>query len=208
MKFDIILIEPQYFPPLEYFAALSVSKEVKFELYEYFEKQTYRNRCRILTASGILLLSVPLHRSSKIISRDITIDYSQKWVEKHKMAIQSSYGKSPFFYHYRDLFFEKLDKKYTFLIDLNIDLLSICLDLLGIDIKTSKTEKYEKSPGGGITDLRSVIHPKKDSSLTLQEGYKPYLHVFGKKFVPNLSVLDLLFCEGPNSGYVIRGKGD
>jgi len=208
VKFNRILIETQYFPPLEYFAALSVSKEVNLEIYENFEKQTYRNRCRILTANGILNLSVPLHKSSKIISRDIKIDYSQKWPSNHKMAIQSAYGKSPFFYHYRNLLFNKLDKKYTFLIDLNMELLSICLGLLDINVKISKTEKFEKSPGKGITDLRSAIHPKRVSSHTLPVKPLSYIQVFGKKFVPNLSVLDLLFCEGPNSGYVIRGKGD
>ena len=206
MQFNNVLIEPHYFPCIEYFQVLSNSEHVGLEVSQHFEKQNYSNRCHILSSNGVLHLTVPLHKSSKKAYKEIKIDNSQKWAQKHETAIKSAYGKSPFFEHYGHQILGMVSKKHDYLYDLNLDILSNCLELLEIQLKMSCSEVYEKVPEPGITDLRSAIHPKKPSILENQLPSCTYTQVFGNKFVKNLSIIDLLFCEGPDAGYKLSGK--
>ena len=187
-------IDLQYLPSLEYFCALLKHDTIVVEAHEYFEKQSYRNRCKILTTNKIDVLTVPVKNgNTKVLIRDLRIDYHQDWTRRHWGAIHSGYGKSPFFEFYADYFRILLEKKPDFLFDFNMDLLTICLKLLRLEKTIIFTEKYEKDVEN---DFRGQIHPKK----TYQENqlYQPvkYRQNFGNEFESNLSILDLLFCQG------------
>ena len=152
-------IDLQYLPSLEYFCALLKHDTIVVEAHEYFEKQSYRNRCKILTTNKIDVLTVPVKNgNTKVLIRDLRIDYHQDWTRRHWGAIHSGYGKSPFFEFYADYFRILLEKKPDFLFDFNMDLLTICLKLLRLEKTIIFTEKYEKDVEN---DFRGQIHPKK-----------------------------------------------
>ena len=202
----MLTLELQYFPCTSYLSIfLSQDEPVALEQHEYFVKQTYRNRCKILTANGIDVLSVPvLAGNSKTLIRDIRIDYNQKWINRHWRSIQSAYGKAPFFEYYADGFRDILLSKPTFLFDLNLSLLTLCLENLQIEKPLMFTDEYIKYLDNPADDLRSVIHPKKSSATEINYTPVAYSQVFGSKFVNDLSILDLLFCEGPSAYQIIK----
>jgi hypothetical protein len=203
----IILLESQYLPSIAYFSAIASADEVIIEAHENFQKQTYRNRCYINTSQGSIPLIVPLlNAGSKTLITDIEIDYSQRWQANHWRAIQSGYGKAPFFEYYSDDLHAVLFKKFNRLFDLNSELLTLCLRWLKIKIPIRGTSVYEKSPLQPIYDLRSTISPK--NSERLHQIYQPaiYQQVFGNKFVQNLSLIDLIFCEGPGALGVVQAS--
>jgi hypothetical protein len=136
----------------------------------------------------------------------VKIDYTQKWLNNHWRAIQSAYGKAAFFEYYADEFHDILFRKPAHLYDLNLSLLTLCLDLLKINVKVSETHHYEKQPVGDVIDLRSTIHPKKSDNFREHENAGSYVQVFGNKFVPNLSVIDLIFCAGPDAGSFLKQR--
>ena len=201
----IVLLETQYLPSIAYFAAFVSADELVIELHENFQKQTYRNRCYINTSQGPIPLIVPLlNAGSKTLITDVEIDYSQRWQNNHWRAIQSSYGKAPFFEYYSDELHAQLFRKFNRLFDLNSALLTLCLRWLKCKIPVRGTSEYEKSPLQPIYDLRSTVSPK--NSTRLHEIYEPavYHQVFGNKFVQNLSLIDLIFCEGPGALSVVH----
>lgn len=202
---DNVLIELQYLPTLEFFACIHQFDEVLIESNENFVKQSFRNRTHILNANGLTSIAIPvLKGNSKVPIQEIEIDNSQNWNNIHWRSIQSAYGKAPYFEFYQADFKGLFDKKNEFLFDFNWQLLTLCLKLLQIDKEIRLTESYDKQPNGSIIDLRSVIHPKK--KYAMNGYYQPveYIQLFGSKFVPNLSVIDLLFCEGPNASNIIQ----
>lgn len=195
-------IDLHYLPSLEYFCALLKYDEIIIEAHEYFEKQSYRNRCKIQTTNKIDTLTVPVKNgNSKVLIKDLKIDYHQDWTRRHWGAIYSAYGKSPFFEFYSDYFRILLEKKPDFLFDFNIDLLTICLKLLRLEKTIIFTEKYQKDVEN---DLRGQIHPKQ--RFVENQLYKPvaYRQNFGNEFEPNLSILDLLFCQGNQTLSILR----
>jgi len=200
------LIELQYLPPIAYFVFM-VDKNVVIERYENFVKQTYRNRCYIVGANKVEMLSIPLMGGNrKILVKDIKIDYNQNWLNNHWRAIISAYGKAPFFEFYAQYFERIFFKKHQYLFDLNQELLSLCLKLLNVDNKISTTQKFEKKLKNSIIDTRSLIHPKNDTFVKSFFSPQHYQQVFGKNFVGNMSIIDLLFCEGPNATTIIRNS--
>jgi hypothetical protein len=129
-----MIIDLHYLPSLEYFACILQHDTIQIEAYEYYEKQSYRNRCKILASNKIDVLSVPVQNgNSKIIVKDIKVEYHQDWVRRHWGAIYSAYGKAPFFEYYADYFANIFEKKPDFLFDLNMELLTICLKLLKVE---------------------------------------------------------------------------
>lgn len=195
------LIDLHYLPSLEYFACLKQFDQIVIEKEEHFVKQTYRNRCHILGANAIDRLSIPVIGGNKKIKvKDIVIDHEQKWLHVHWRSISSAYGRAPFYEFYVDFFETVFLKREKFLFDFNFQLMTLCLKFLGMDPIIKFSETFEMSPEKNIIDLRSVIHPKK--RFELNNFYQPvvYQQVFGKAFVANLSIIDLLFCEGPNAG--------
>lgn len=199
-----VILSLHYLPSIEYFAFLSQSPEVLIDICEHYDKQSYRNRCQILTANKVLDLSVPILKTNKKQAmKDVCIDYSHKWVKDHWRAICSAYGKAPFFEYYIDYLERSFAKTHKYLIDLNAELLTICLDILGMSKKYQLSESYLEE-GNSYIDLRNQLHPKKNNDFDRRFDIPSYNQVFGKGFVANLSIIDILFCEGPNTYSLIN----
>lgn len=194
-------------------SSLELSPSVVFiEAKENYQKQSYRNRCRFYAADGVQTLSFPIvHEGGthKIPISDIRIDWSKPWLHQHKKAIISAYRTSAFFEYYQDELFAILDRKHEKLLDLNMDILRFILEKTGIASELHLTEDFSRD--GQVTfdgsdlicdDMREVIHPKrKNSVLADLKLEKPYFQVFAARhgFMPDLSSMDLLFNEGPDS---------
>lgn len=203
-----VLIEAQYLPPVSYFVRLAAFDQIIIEKHERFPKRTYRNRCYINSAQGIDRLVVPVLRGGRPLMSEVRIDYTQKWLTRHWRAIQSAYGKAPYFEHYGSALRDLLFMKYDFLLELNKALLSLCLDSLGLSRPILETSQYEKTPTGGVIDLRNTIIAKKSTELKETDFPLKYPQVFGSKFVPNLSVVDLILCMGPEAGRLVRAAAE
>jgi hypothetical protein len=192
---DTIVFSTAYLPPIEYFSCLNKYKTILIDVFENYIKQTYRNRCSIYTANGKLTLSIPVKKVDGNHTRvkDIEIDYSQPWQKLHWRAIESAYNSSPFFLYYRDDLKPFYHKKYKFLSDLNNEMLAILCKLIGIKTEIYFSERYIE-PSLHLIDFRDAFSPKKKSSLV----HNRYKQVFDDKysFIPNLSIIDLLFNEG------------
>ena len=200
-----ILIEAQYLPPIAYFAAIQHASIIILEKHEHFQKQTYRNRCYILSSQGKEMLILPLtSKHGNVSIAEIKIDYSQKWLNHHWRSIQSAYGRAPFFEYYASDLEKILFAKHAFLYDLNYQLLSMCLKWLKWNVSIKESLKYEKKIDSSTIDLRSLINAKK--SDIEEKFYKPasYTQVFGSTFVKNLSLIDLIFCEGPAARLIVE----
>ncbi|MEQ9593272.1 MAG: WbqC family protein [Cyclobacteriaceae bacterium] len=201
------LIEIHYLPSIEYFCLLLLHREIVIEKHENYQKQTYRNRCYINTANGTQALTVPItEKHGKVLIKDARIDHSMNWVNTHWRAILSAYGKSPFFEHYADELQDILYSKEIFLYDLDHKLLSFCLQRLGVSIVLTESTEYQKTVLDEVTDFRSTITPKIPFFERSFYEPAPYIQVFGSKFVTNLSLMDLLFCEGPNAIHVLQSS--
>ncbi len=203
-KADTLILSSAYFPPINYFKAMASSDTILLEFCESFIRQTYRNRCKILATDGVLSLSIPVTKEfPNTPIKDVKIDYSKPWLQQHKRAIISAYRSSPFFEYYQDEIFEILDSGETSLFMMNLRIINKMIELLGLNKSITLTEEFVAKYGEGTMDLRSLIQPKRVSPLLpdfLKES-KPYYQVFSDKqgFKSNLSIIDLLFNEGPNS---------
>lgn len=197
-----ILVSTAYLPPVEYFSVISHAHEIYIEREENYIKQSYRNRCYILSAHGRQLLSVPVYLGSqhKTPLKEIRIDYSKRWQQVHLRALTAAYNSSPYFQYYFENFEKTISRKIDFLIDLNSELTQTVLDILKLKIKLTCTTDFE--PAGFIdNDYRYNISPKKQSQFSVKE----YMQVFNNncRFVQGLSIVDLIFNMGPEAvGYL------
>lgn len=201
-----VLIESHYLPCLAYFACVGSDVKLWIDTNETYIKQSYRNRCYILGANKILPLSVPVHRGSgKVVTKDVRIANEARWQNNHWRSIASAYGKTPFFDHFGDEFRTILYQPFRFLIDLNLALLTKCLNLLDWNVSVDLWSSKEGLPTQStVQDYRGKILV---SNLNFQNyQFQPirYTQAFGKDFVPNLSVIDVLFCEGPQASQIIQ----
>lgn len=204
---DKILIEAHYLPSLEFFCAISSFRQVMLEKQEYYVKQTYRNRCHLLSSQSTQVLTVPLtEKHGKVAIHEVKIDYHQKWQNNHWRTIETAYRKAPFYEHYSQELKEILFHPHLSIFDLNFNLLSFCLRSMGMEISLSESVTYEKKTRDEIFDLRSQINPKIHYSARPFYKPTPYYQVFGNTFAPNLSIIDLLFCEGPQSARIIAAS--
>jgi hypothetical protein len=195
----ILLTEILYNPPIQYFAQVLRTDRILVEQHENYVKQSYRNRCHVLTAQGAVPLSIPVIRgNSKDKTRitDIEIDYSQKWYNVHWRTIQAAYGRAPYFEFYSDYIREVYERQPKYLFELNVDLLRLYLKFLKLDKPLEFTQAYIPAYPDTVLDFRNRVHPK----IIPDNLYvKPYTQVFGKQFVHDLSIIDLLFTQGPKS---------
>lgn len=196
-----VLLSTAYLAPIDYYVQLLRFDKVLVESQEHFLKQSYRNRCRIPGANGLLSLSVPVVRKSKDKTKiaDIKISYTENWQALHWKTICASYESSPFFEYYKDAllpFFTA--KKFDFLIDLNESLQEHIASEMGLHFPFDYTKEYQPTQET-VLDLRQEIHPKKDHYSG--EFQSRYIQVFDAKFgfQPGMSIIDLLFNEGPNA---------
>jgi hypothetical protein len=190
------LFSTAYWAPVSYYQWAAQSDCVQIEQHERYQKQSYRNRCTILSANGPLSLVVPVLRPHNCGIRDIRIDYSKPWRQIHWRAIEAAYRSAAFFEEYSADIRKVYQKEVPFLFDLNIQLWTLSQELLGVSFPWSVTDAFIP-PSAHVNDYRFVIHPKekrKPEGLALQS----YFQVFGNKFgfVPDLSILDLIFNKG------------
>ncbi|MDD3034794.1 MAG: WbqC family protein [Bacteroidales bacterium] len=187
-----------YLPPVAYVKVISDSSATFIEKFENYQKQSYRNRCYIYSANGPLPLIIPIVRGGDDRKIDsIRIDYSKEWQKQHWRAIFSAYNTSPFFDYYKDDIYPYYCNQEPYLLDFNTNILSTILELIGLDTRPRFTSEFRECVEG--VDLRDVIHPKRDEET--KNKYGQYHQVFAHKygFLPNLSIVDLLFNEGPNA---------
>jgi len=201
----IIAVDLLYLPPIEFFVAIKGYDTLIIEREEHYQKQTYRNRASVLMANKVEDLSIPVRGGNKKIPyKEILIDEEQNWKKLHLRGIQSAYGKAPFFeYIYPDL--ELIINRHSGrLFDLNLGLLTLCLKFLRWPVNLEFSKAYEQNVDH--EDIRGIIHPK--TYFERRNIYKPvkYMQLFGLDFVPNLSVVDLMFCEGPNANQIIAAS--
>ena len=193
-----ILVSTAYLPPVEYFSLISQADEVLIEVEENYLKQSYRNRCYILSEHGPQLLSIPVYLGSqhKTPLKEIRIDYSKRWQQVHLRAITASYNSSPYFQFYFENIEKIISKKIDFLIDLNMELMESVLKMLKIKIGITYTTNF-KPVGEAENDFRYKISPKKESQFFVKE----YMQVFEicNCFVQGLSIIDLIFNMGPEA---------
>lgn len=195
-----ICIELQYLPPVSAFCCMAGASAVWIEACEHYQKGSYRNRCEIAGPNGLLRLSVPLlkgkHEGMPI--QEVQAAYHENWPRQHWQSIKTAYGSSPFFIHYADDIREVLLSRHEHLWDINLALLRVVFRLLGWHktLPIVLTDVYSIEAPANAIDCRGLIKPGQ-SAITL----KPYVQVFADKhgFLPNLSILDLLFCLGPSA---------
>ena len=193
----IILLSTAYLPPVEYFALIKKADRILIEKEENYLKQTYRNRCRILSPNGLQVISVPVKRGSlhKTKLKDIEIDYSKRWQQIHLRAISASYGSSPYFQYYSGELERIITSDHRFLLDLNMKLLELILSMIKIKVQVICTSVFEPV-NESDHDFRYRITPKVNSGYCAKEYYQ----VFSKRgFTPGLSIIDLIFNMGPES---------
>ncbi len=199
-----VLLSTAYFPPIIYFSHIIQSSEVIIEKEENFQKQTYRNRCVILGANGTLNLTVPVqHDEPKIKISRLKISYHSHWQLVHFRAIESAYRNSPFYEYYIDEFSPFFQKQFSSLFEFNSAILNVCLCLLNYKGKVTFTDEFLKEDKDVENDFRFSLSPKiAADNYAFPEYHQVFIEKFG--FIPNLSILDLIFNLGPESGDYLK----
>lgn len=197
-----VALDLHYLPNLEFFAAIEDAEEILIFSQDLYQRQSYLNRAHIRLANKVETISVPVQgRRPRICLQEVLIDYTQKWQSVHLRGIQSAYGKAPFFEYFFPYFESVITQKPESLWDLNLQMLTVCLKLL-----KSSAKLVICDPDTDLArslDLRKIINPK--SSFRERSFYQPipYNQLFGFEFELNLSIIDLLFCEGPAAKKII-----
>ncbi|MBY0479207.1 MAG: WbqC family protein [Chitinophagaceae bacterium] len=192
-------IDLQYFGAIKSFLSLINQTNCNFLPSVAYQKSLHLNRARLVGANGPLLLTVPLigGRDKKQVLRDVQISYTEPWQRTHWRGIQSAYRKSPWFEDYAPGMEQLFKRREKFLLDLNLKTTQWALDRMKLKIAImAETENLHT--GKHTTDIQQF-------SVSTELHYPAYQQVFADRFgfIPNLSILDLLFCKGPQSaGYL------
>ncbi len=195
-----IVLSSAYLAPVEYYSEIAKAEAVYIESFEFYHKQTYRNRCHIAAANGSMTLSIPVEKActDKIVIRDVRISGHNDWQIQHWRSIESAYNSTPFFEYYKDELIPYYEKKWTYLFDFNQELQAKILELLDIQTLIQQTNEYKGKLDDTFLDLRETIHPKRGNQ---HFSGQPYYQVFDQRFgfLSNLSIIDLLFNMGNES---------
>ena len=201
------LLQTTYFGPVQWYQKLKRYDHCVIEQYDSYQKQTYRNRCVIATANGLQALTVPVDHSPLTIDhvqcKDLRISDHNQCRRVHWNALQSAYSESPFFEYYADDIRPFFEQKYEFLIDFNEAIRQKMCELLDIETSVSYSSGF-RVHGSGFRDFREVIHakhPQDDPEFQPRSYWQVFQHRYG--FQPNLSILDLLFCMGPEAVFYL-----
>lgn len=201
----ILLIENQYLPPVNLYLTLEGSSNIVFEQFEVFQKRSFRNRCIIAGANGPISLSIPLHegREQKRFIRDIRIANQYGWQDQHWKTIVSSYNRSPWFEYYKSSLEKFYVKRFEFLFDWNLALFEWTIQKLEMDKVAELTDHFEKEyDNHEWLDFRNKLLPNNYQNFKVPNYSQVFMDRSG--FLPNLSILDLLFCEGKNSQRILK----
>lgn len=195
-----LLLPAFYLPNISYFNAIKNNEgPIIVEQWEHFPKQTFRTRAQIATANGVLDLLVPIQHGKKQRQtlNQVLINYDHPWQRLHWLSLQTAYRSSAYFEFYEDDFRKFYEKEYSHLLEYNVEQLKLILKLLKLNREIVFNDKYEAETPNSL-DYRKAIHPKQPSLVPDQ---KPYFQLFEEKngFLPNLSIIDLLFSQGPQS---------
>ncbi|SEA65818.1 WbqC family protein [Bizionia paragorgiae] len=193
-----IILHPTYFPSIETFVAIVSASSVVFEICDNYQKQTYRNRCYIYAANGKLQLSVPViyTQKNRQLYQDVQIANTYNWQDIHFKSLESAYRTSPFYEYYIDDLKPLFTKQYDSILEFNLACFEVICDALQLDITINKTTEFKKNYTDNL-DLRGLVNAKKDTA----PQFDNYTQVFSPKhgYINNLSILDLLFNEGPSA---------
>ncbi|HPL93741.1 MAG TPA: WbqC family protein [Paludibacteraceae bacterium] len=200
-----VVLTSTYLGNIQFYSKLVHFSEIWIEQHCHYTKQTYRNRCKIATANGVMALSIPTIKpaTEKCKTKDIRIDNSQHWQQIHWRALEAGYNSSPFFEYYKDDFAPFYTNKFEFLVDYTFQLQSLVIALLELDCKVQLTEAY--TTYDDALDYRDALSAKKeieDNDFVISSYYQVFENKFG--FIPNLSILDLLFNMGNESILVLQ----
>lgn len=208
------LLQTTYFGPVQWYQKLARYDQCVIEQYDSYQKQTYRNRCVIATANGLQALTVPVEHTANSqqptpITKDLRISDHNHWRRIHWNALQSAYNESPFFEYYTDDIRPFFEKGYDYLIDFNEAIRQKICELIDIHPNVEYTKEYQRLTANsqGLTtfsDFRDIIHakhPLPDITFEPQPYWQVFQHRYG--FQPNLSILDLLFCMGPEAVFYL-----
>jgi hypothetical protein len=202
--YQAVLLPATYFGPIHYFAVIKQARAFIIESEEHYMKQTWRNRCAVLTANGVLSLTIPVIKvdgnHTKI--KDVLVSYREKWQLIHWRTIASAYRNTPFFLYYADELESILFSNEERLFDFNFRLTTNLLKMLHISTQISFTGKYEALPAADTLDLRGEFTPKNKSLPHFPVYMQPFSERHG--FVPGLSIIDLLFNLGPDAGDYLK----
>ena len=200
------LLQTTYFGPVQWYQKLNRYDCCCIEQYDSYQKQTFRNRCVIATANGLQALTVPVEHDT-LKTKDLRISDHNQWRRVHWNALQSAYSESPFFDYYADDIRPFFEKKYEFLLDFNEAIRQKVCELIDIHPSVTDTSDYvpaDRIEASSVSDFREVIHakrPQPDADYTPKPYWQVFQHKYG--FQPNLSILDLLFCMGPESVFYL-----
>ncbi len=203
-----MLIEPQFFPPIQYLTKFLRNESIVFDDLSPFVKQTYRNRAYIVSANKIQRLTVPVKQGkTRVPFKEVKVDYSKNWPREIWMAIRSAYGKTPFFDFYGPGMEKLLKTRFTFLLDLDLATIRESLKILGLTEDFTLLSEFDENQAE-LSDWSSVITPKNTFKNDPTFYPAPYIQAFRERFgfIPNLSVLDLIFNEGPEGKSVLKSS--
>ncbi len=196
-----VLFELQSFPPIDFFIKGMSVQTVWLEAQENYSKGSFRNRYHIASPNGVQRLSIPLkggkHQQQPI--REVMIDNTDSWATLHWRAIKTAYGRAPFFIHYETKIKALFEEPVDLLWEWNLRSLNLCLDLLGITLNLKNTSTFVHQTNDTINDCRNLISPKQEDSTQYPDFRYPQVFEDRHGFLPNLSILDILFCQGPQA---------
>lgn len=186
-----------YLPSIQYMSLFLETEEPSIELFETYQKQSCRTRCKVMTANGIQTLTIPVIKTNgnHTLTKDIEISYKESWQQIHLRCLESAYRKSAYFDYYFPYFEKIYRQKFNTLVELNDYCLKVILKILKSKKEYSYTDDFEK-----ITcddDYRISLSKNEENVFESKTYYQVFADRYG--FVPNLSIIDLLFNEGPNA---------